>query len=176
MFLSLKTLCNRVVDTGQICVIFILTKLKADLFKVGEKYYLDTCIWLNLFKKEGDVTKGTPYWKIAKEFLEQVKPTEKVIVSTIVLRELVFTARDKFKIIKSFFKESDFIEVIKTLPRDYEFARKLESDDGFEQSFYDYLHIAIARRLNATLVTRDKELITKAKKFVEANRPEELIS
>jgi len=33
-------------------------------------YYVDSCIWLNLFKKEGDVAKGVPYWEITKKFIE----------------------------------------------------------------------------------------------------------
>jgi predicted nucleic acid-binding protein len=141
-----------------------------------KRYYLDTCIWLNLFKKEGDSTKGAPYWKIAKDFLEQIKSDEKVIVSTIVLKELIFTAGDKFELIKSFFKASEFIEIIKTVPEDYDFARKLENEDRLRISFYDYLHIAIAKRINALLITRDKDLITKANKLIQANKPEELIN
>ena len=39
---------------------------------VQKTYYVDSCIWLNLFKKEGDPTKGAPYWKITQEFLEGV--------------------------------------------------------------------------------------------------------
>jgi len=33
------------------------------------QYYVDTSIWLNFFKKEGDPTKGVPYWQLAKAFL-----------------------------------------------------------------------------------------------------------
>jgi hypothetical protein len=52
-------------------------------------YYVDTCIWLNLFKKEGDSTKGTPFWKIADEFVGKVMVSGSEIVYTdIVLREL----------------------------------------------------------------------------------------
>ncbi|MBI5072415.1 hypothetical protein HZA99_01210 [Candidatus Woesearchaeota archaeon] len=54
--------------------------------------YVDTCIWLNLFKKEGDATKEIPYWKIAEEFFAQARRTQeiKVFVSTIVFRELSY--------------------------------------------------------------------------------------
>lgn len=38
-----------------------------------KRFYLDTCIWMNLFKKEGNPEKGVPYWKIAKEFINNLK-------------------------------------------------------------------------------------------------------
>ncbi len=37
-----------------------------------KEYYVETCIWLNFFKKEGDATKGIPYWKLARDFVDQV--------------------------------------------------------------------------------------------------------
>ncbi|MBT4538739.1 hypothetical protein HOI26_00900 [Candidatus Woesearchaeota archaeon] len=43
-------------------------------------------------------------------------------------------------------------------------------------SFYDYLHVAISKRLNIPLITRDKDLIIFAKKHIEVYRPEELIN
>lgn len=55
----------------------------------NKKCYLDSCIWLNLFKKESDSTSGVQWWKLTKDFIEQVEERDgKVIVSTIVLREL----------------------------------------------------------------------------------------
>ena len=36
-----------------------------------QRYYVDSCIWLNLFKEEGDPTKGIPYWTLAKKFIEE---------------------------------------------------------------------------------------------------------
>ena len=53
------------------------------------RYYIDTCIWLNLLKKEGDPAKGVPYWKIAQDFLERVLFFgHEVAYSGIILREL----------------------------------------------------------------------------------------
>ena len=140
------------------------------------EYYIDTCIWINLLEKEGDSTKGTPYWKIAEDFIEQVGDREeKIIVSTIVLKELYFNAGDKFNQIKRFFKESEYIDLVKTIPEDYEQARKWEQEDK-TLGFYDYLHVAIAKRLNVPLITRDEELIEFAKSHVKVFKPEELIS
>ena len=140
---------------------------------INKKYYVDSCIWLNLFKKEGDSTKGIPYWKLAKDFIEKVEEqNEKIIVSTIVLKELYFTTKDEFSKIQRFFKELEYIDIIKTSPEDYTLARKWEQ----ELSFYDYLHVAITKRLNIILITRDEDLIKFAKTQVKVFKPEDLIS
>ena len=50
-------------------------------FMTQKTYYVDSCIWLNLFKKEGDTTKGTPYWKLAKDFLEMIKTKPEELIN-----------------------------------------------------------------------------------------------
>ena len=140
-----------------------------------KEYYLDSCIWLNLFKKEGDSTKGVPFWKLAKDFIDQAGNDEgMVIVSTIVLKELYFVLGEKFGNVKQFFKEASFVSLVKTTNDDYNLARKLERQHQF-LSFYDYLHVAIARRLNVPLITRDNALIEFAKSHVEVFKPEDLL-
>jgi len=134
-------------------------------------YYLDSCIWINLFKKEGDDTKGIPYWKIAKDFIEK---DNIIIVSTIVIKEISF--KIELNIVLKFFKDNEFIKLIKTIPEDYDLARKFENEEEIKLSFYDYLHVAIARRLNVPLITRDKELIYFAKKHIVVFKPEDLIN
>lgn len=140
---------------------------------VQKVYYVDSCIWLNLFKKEGDSTKGTPYWQLAKSFLEK---DNEIIVSTIVLKELLYKLENKFDEVKQFFQKTDFIKIIKTTSEDYDLARKYENEEELKISFYDYLHVAIARRLNIPLITRDKDLINFANKHIEVYRPEDLLS
>lgn len=141
-----------------------------------KSFYLDTCIWLNLFKKEGDSTKGTPYWKIAKDFIEKVdRSNDLIVVSSIVLKELTFKLGEKYSLVKDFFDKSNYIKSIKTIPEDYSFARKLESDLEYGLSFFDCLHIAITKRLNMNLITRDEELIKIANQHVSVDKPEELI-
>lgn len=82
-------------------------------------YYLDTCIWLNLFKKEGDNTKGIPYWKLAEKLIQELDAKKEIIiVSTIVLKELTFKLEEKFDLAKQFFKETKFIQIIKTRDND----------------------------------------------------------
>lgn len=144
---------------------------------MNETFYLDTCIWLNLFKKEGDESKGKPFWIIAEEFIEKVEiSNDFIIVSTIVLKELEFKLGDKFSLVKEFFKDNSFIKIIKTNTEDYKLARSYEDSDKYGLSFYDYLHVAIVKRLNIIFITRDRDLVEFSKNIIIVNKPEELIS
>ena len=143
-------------------------------------FYLDTCIWLNLFKKEGDSTKGVPYWRIAKDFIEKVifSDDEEIIYSGLILKEMRFKFKNNeiFKEKELFFKEEIKFRFVKTAEEDYSFARKLESELMYELSFYDCLHIAICRRLNLVLVTRDADLIRFARRYILVEMPEHLFT
>ena len=141
-----------------------------------QKYYVDTSVWLNLFKKEGDETKGIPFWKSAEDFIAYVEQHEGTIfVSTIVLKESYFKLQEKFQVAKDFFKNHKNIKIIKTTNDDYELARRLEQTHSFKLSFYDFLHIAIAKRLSVPLITRDGDLIEVAKELISVKKPENLI-
>ena len=75
-------------------------------------YYVDSCIWLNLFKKEGDPTKGVPYWQLAKDFLKQ---NNQIIISTIVLKELSYKLNELFDEKLKFFKDTEFVSNVTTI-------------------------------------------------------------
>lgn len=138
--------------------------------------YFDSCIWLNLFKKEGDVDKGIPYWKLAKDLIKQIETEKgKICVSTIVLKELYFMLGEKFNEVNQFFKETEFIEIVKTTNEDYALARKFEQEHAL-LSFYDYLHVAVAKRIGVSLITRDRDLMEFAKNQVTVFKPEHLLS
>lgn len=139
-------------------------------------YYVDACIWLNLFKKEGDPNKGTPYWKITQDFLEKIMFSEdEIAYSGFVLKEIKFKISEKDFIEKREFLESEpKFSFVKATPDDYYLARKLESEFEFEISFFDCMHVAISKRLGYILITRDKLLIQYAKKHVEVYKPEEV--
>ncbi|MBI2147423.1 PIN domain-containing protein [Candidatus Woesearchaeota archaeon] len=140
-----------------------------------KEYYLDSCIWINLFKKEGNPAKEVPYWILAKEFIEQVEhENRRIVVSTIVLKELSFQLGEKWGDVQQFFKEAEFIDIVKTSDDDYVFAREAEQRHGL-LSFYDYLHVFISKRLNTKLITRDNELIKFARNHVEVFKPEQLL-
>jgi predicted nucleic acid-binding protein len=138
------------------------------------KYYVDTCIWLNYFKKE--VRNNVKYWEITKNFLNFViQSKSKIIVSTIVIKELKFKLGAKFNIILENLRKDDSIILISTTSQDYQLARQLERINNFKLSFYDFLHIAICKRLNISLITRDKDLIKIGTYYIEINKPEDLI-
>ena len=144
------------------------------------KYYVDTSIWLNLFKKEGDETKGKPYWKIADEFLKLMTNSKnnEIVYSFVVLRELeIKLSRPEYgQRKKEIVDERRFI-CTDVLQEDKNFARKLESEYHFEMSFYDLLHLAVARRIGATIITRDNMLIEVCEENnVPANKPENILS
>lgn len=56
-----------------------------------KSFYVDACIYLNLWQKEGDETQGIPYWKLAEEFFEKLEETGAVIYySGFLLKEIKF--------------------------------------------------------------------------------------
>jgi len=135
------------------------------------KYYFDTCIWLNLFKKEKE------FWKSAKELVEKALISDKfqIYYSGLVLKELKFVINNK----PLFEENSDFLKkfnYIKLIDEDYAFARALEAKTDYKLSFYDYLHLAVCNRNKFILVTRDKDLINIAQQFIIVKIPEELLS
>ena len=75
------------------------------------------------------------------------KENTKIFVSTIILKELYYKCKN-FHLLKKFFQSCNSIEIIKTTKEDYKLARQYEKENDYKISFYDYLHIAICKRLN----------------------------
>jgi len=138
-------------------------------------YYIDTCIWLNLFKKEDALINGIPFWKVAREFLRKViiSHEKDIIYTGFILRELQFQLDDKLLGKVKLFLEKRCI-FIHAEDIDYKMARKLEFESKFTISFFDCMHIALCKRLNYILITRDKALIDSAKRYIAVNKPEEV--
>src|SRR3989338_155957 len=140
-------------------------------------YYVDTCVWLNLFKKEGDLSKGLPYWKLAENFIEKTmkSPDMKIAYSGIILRELQIILEEEYNKKRKFFEEDPLFLKIELLPEDKTKARILESQYQFKISFYDLLHMMVCKRLSMTLITRDNQLLRIAKENkVTAMKQEQL--
>ena len=137
-------------------------------------YYVDTCIWLNLFKKEGDSRKGKPYWQIAGEFFQEIKQRGiEIYVSDAVLKELKSTLGDDYQKFESIFKEECII-MIESSEDDRVSARKLEVDCLL--GFADCLHIAISKKRDLVLVTRDKDLLDFTRNIIVAEKPETILN
>jgi len=143
------------------------------------RYYLDTCIWLNLWKREENLITGVAYWKIAKEFIEKVifSENEEIVYSGFFLKELKFKLKDEdlFREKLAYLKGEKRFWFVKAVEGDYDFARKFKFLSKFELSFYDCIHIALCKRLKLILVTRDRALIRFAQKYIQANTPENLL-
>jgi len=140
------------------------------------KYYIDTSVWLNLFKKEGNPEKGVPYWEIAKDFIEKARLSEKheIFYSGFILKELSFKLEEsKYREKIEFFKRE--LKYARATKEDYFLARRLESTSKYNISFIDCIHTAICKRLGCILITRDKKLLEFANNYILAKRPEELL-
>jgi predicted nucleic acid-binding protein len=102
---------------------------------------------------------------------------EGIIYSGLILKEMKFKLNDDqlFNEKLAFLKEEEKFKFVNVMREDYSFARKLESESEFEISFYDCLHIALCKRLNSILITRDSKLIAFAKEYIPVEMPESLL-
>ena len=145
---------------------------------MNQKYfYIDSCIYLNLWQKERGSIFGKPFWLIAKEFLEYAKNTRSIIFySGYLLKEISFLLKpeifaEKLQMINC----SPNFKRISLDKTEFNLAQKIEVTNKFNISFYDILHMLLAKKTNSILVTRDKKLLKIAGKYkIIAKKPEEL--
>ncbi|MBS3147673.1 PIN domain-containing protein [Candidatus Woesearchaeota archaeon] len=134
------------------------------------KFYVDSCVYLNLWQKE------QKWWKKAADFFEAIdNPDNAIFVSGFVLKELghILTA-EEFSKRRILFNSAIFQKVIAS-EQDYSNAREFERESEFELSFFDCMHVALSKRIGAILITRDRKLIEfAAKKQCAASRPEDV--
>lgn len=139
-------------------------------------YYVDTCIWLNLWLKEVSES-GMPHGEIAKNFFKEIELCQdaQIFISTIVIKEIAFVLEEDYSKREHIFRRIPYITIIKTNNEDYRIARFIEKNEQYVLGFGDCLHIALTKRLGVLLVTRDKALLELGKKYVFTNKPEELL-
>jgi len=83
--------------------------------------------------------------------------------------------REEFYKKKLMFESSPNFSRLILSKEEFEEARKIERETRSEISFFDIIHILLARKSNSVLVTRDKKLIYIAARYkVSAKKPEEL--
>ena len=143
-----------------------------------KSFYIDSCIYLNLWQKESDEKSGVAYWKLAKEFFEKIEDECAIIYySGYLLKELSFilekgTFNKKLQI---FNNSPNFIRAKLSLI-EFNLARSIEKKSNYEISFFDIIHMLLAKKTNSILITRDKKLIEISKKYnVIAKTPEEIL-
>ncbi len=140
-----------------------------------KSYYTDTCIYLNLWAKEVD-EKGNKLWEFAKDFFEKVESEDSIIYySGFLLKELMFLLSTEGYLQKrDLFDSSPNFKKVALSKEEYVVAKKI-SRENIEISFYDVIHMLLAKKTNSVLVTRDRLLIQFAKNYlVMAKKPEEL--
>lgn len=141
-----------------------------------KSYYVDTCVYLNIWQKE--VVNGVELWKLSKEFFDKIEEREDTIYySGFILKEIMYLlSENEFKKKREMFGSNPrFIKEILT-SEEYEEARKIEIKIKNEISFYDIIHILLARKTKSILITRDKKIIETSKSLdVEAKKPEEIL-
>jgi len=143
-----------------------------------KRYYIDTCIYLNLWQKEVDEKTGALLWKFAKDFLEKAE-TENLTVyySGYLLKELSFVLeKDIFNKKLQMFNFSPNFKRINLSISEYNSARRIEKESNYEVSFYDIIHMLLTKKTKSLLITRDNKLIDISRKYnLVVKRPEDLL-
>ena len=143
-----------------------------------KRYYIDTCIYLNLWQKEVDEKPGALLWKFAKDFLEKAE-TENLTVyySGYLLKELSFVLeKDIFNKKLQMFNFSPNFKRINLSISEYNSARRIEKESNYEVSFYDIIHMLLTKKTKSLLITRDNKLIDISRKYnLVVKRPEDLL-
>jgi len=142
-----------------------------------QTFYVDTCIYLNLWKKEVD-EKGKQLCLFAKEFFEKAEKEEATIYySGFLLKEIVFilSMKDYLEVLELFDSSPRFNRINLTT-EEYKEAQRLKDTIISNLSFFDLLHILAAKKTNSILITRDKDIIEFAESLnVKAKKPEEAL-
>jgi predicted nucleic acid-binding protein len=129
------------------------------------RYYIDTCIFLNIWKKEVGPDSETPLYETSETFLRHALEHHTVLISTVTLQELAGNlAPTEFNLLSdSLLNRTQVIEI------DEHAVEKALS----VKHYADTLHLLLARQHNAVLVTRDKRLIQRAYAlFVPVHMPQ----
>ncbi len=143
---------------------------------MNKSFYIDSCIYLNLWQKE--VRKGLPFWEYTLKFLEKAEETKSTIYySGFILKEISFILSiEEFLEKKSLFERGKIFKKVTLNNKEFNQARRIESEINFKVSFYDIIHMLLAKKTKSVLITRDKRLYGVAKIYnIEVRRPEELL-
>ena len=140
-------------------------------------YYIDTCIYLNLWKKESSDYFKKPFWLFAKKLFDKLESQKSIIYySGFILKELSFIlTQEEFAQKRILFENSPNFKKVLLSEEEFSEARDIEDKIKREISFYDIIHMLLARKTNSILITRDKKLLKIAKRYnISAKNPEEL--
>jgi predicted nucleic acid-binding protein len=143
-----------------------------------QSFYVDTCVYLNLWKKEKSFILGKPFWVHAKNFFDYAYRHELIIYySGFLLKELHYKlTNEEFVKKRAFIESSENFLRVNLSQEEYKKADEITKRLSSGISFFDVAHLILARKTQSVFVTRDKQLLEIAEKFgVVAKKPEELV-
>ncbi|MEK6864237.1 MAG: type II toxin-antitoxin system VapC family toxin [Nanoarchaeota archaeon] len=140
-------------------------------------YYVDSCIYINLWQNETG-NPLFPFWKSAQAFLKRCEEEGNLTYySGYVLKEIEHVLGNEIFIEKReiFLKNQNMIRLFAT-DEELALGRKLEAQLEYSISFFDIMHMILAKRADAILVTRDRKLIIAAIHYgAETKKPEQCL-
>ena len=140
-----------------------------------QSFYVDTCIYLNLWRKE--VFGGEHLWKFALDFFKNAENNNSTIYySGFILKEMLFILGEKEYLQKRFaLEDAKNFKKIELTKDEFKLAQRIKEKSTDNLSFFDIIHLLLAKKTNSTLITRDNLILENAKEFsVNATKPEEV--
>jgi predicted nucleic acid-binding protein len=143
-----------------------------------QSFYADTCIYLNLWKKEVDEN-GKPLWLFAKKFFELADLEGfRIFYSGFILKEMLFLlSSGEYLEKRAFIEENRIFERASLNEEEYKKAIELKNKTPTNCSLFDIIHLLLAKKTNSILVTQDRELLDLADYYtLIAKTPQEIIN
>ncbi len=139
---------------------------------------MDTCIYLNLWKKEVDEN-NNPLWFYAKNFFEFAEMNKsKIFYSGFILKEFLFLlSTEEYLGKREFLEENKLFEKTVLKEEEYKEALAIKNKINTNCSLFDVIHIILAKKTDSVLITQDKELLWLARCYnLTAKTPQEVIN
>jgi len=142
------------------------------------RVYIDTNVFLNIWFREADPKTGRELWRFSAEFLKRLGRFK-----SLTSRNILFEVRkilgecgvDEEEILEKVEAVKIIVDkVVKITKQDRVEAHRLMVERGIEDVF-DARNAAVCKRLNAVLVSRDRELASKLEGYIRVAEPEELL-
>jgi predicted nucleic acid-binding protein len=143
-----------------------------------QNFYVDTCIYLNLWKKERGFIFEEPLWGIAKKFFDYVSRQNHIIYySGFILKELLNKlSTEEYLKKREIFEEENIFKKVMLTKEEYHRAITIKNSIKTKCSLLDIIHVMLAKKTNSVLITQDKELLKLSNKNnVKAQTAQEAI-
>lgn len=142
-------------------------------------FYVDTCVYLNLWKKEKGSIFGRPLWLITKKFLDKIiSQNHTIYYSGFILKELLNKlSTEEYLNKRQFFEDNTLFRKVMLTKEEHEKAIAIKKNLQTNCSLSDIIHIMLAKKTNSILITQDKELLNLSNRNkVLAKTPAEIIN